>query len=282
MDGFLLVNKPAGLTSHDVVYKLKKKLNCDKIGHTGTLDPFADGLLILCLGKATKLAHLFSNLDKVYTGTIIFGNHYDTYDVTGKIMMSKTPSFSIQSFHQAIDSLQGTYDQIPPMYSAIKQQGRKLYEIARSGIEVDRASRLVEIKRFEATSALLHDEISFIAEVSKGTYIRSLAVDLANRLNTYAALKYLTRISVGNYHIKDAKSISDITVEDIITLEDFFKDMNRVILNDYMVKLVQNGVYLDGRQTDTDYPFIVTDMTGKPIAYYEVLSPCLYRPVVIF
>jgi tRNA pseudouridine55 synthase len=282
MDGFLLVNKPAGLTSHDVVYKLKKKLNADKIGHTGTLDPFADGLLILCLGKATKLAHLFSNLDKVYTGTIIFGNHYDTYDVTGKIMMSNPPSFSVQDLHQAIKSLQGSYDQVPPMYSAIKQQGRKLYDIARSGIEVDRASREVQIKRFDATSELLQDEITFLAEVSKGTYIRSLAVDLASRLDTYAALKTLTRVSVGEYHIKDAKTISDITLADVISLEVFFKDMNRVILNDYMVKLVQNGVYLDGRQTDTDHPFIVTDMTGKPIAYYEVLSPSLYRPVLIF
>jgi tRNA pseudouridine55 synthase len=129
---------------------------------------------------------------------------------------------------------------------------------------------------------LIQDEVSFLAEVSKGTYIRSLAVDLANRLDTYAALKTLSRVSVGHYHIKDAKDIHDICLDDIISLDVFFKDMNRVILNDYMVKLVQNGVYLDGRQIDTNDPFIVTDMTGKPIAYYEVLSPSLYHPVLIF
>jgi tRNA pseudouridine55 synthase len=112
MDGFLFVNKPQGLTSHDVVYKLKKKLNVEKIGHTGTLDPFASGLLILCIGKATKLAHLFSNLDKIYTGTIVFGNHYDTYDVTGKIMASKSVEFDDSRLHEAIQSFIGTYEQV--------------------------------------------------------------------------------------------------------------------------------------------------------------------------
>ena len=282
MDGFLFVNKPQGLTSHDVVYKLKKKLNVEKIGHTGTLDPFASGLLILCVGKATKLAQLFSNLDKVYTGTIQFGHHYDTYDVTGKIIQSASIEFDEKHLHEAIDSFHGTYLQTPPMYSAIKQQGVKLYDMARQGIEVDREARLVEIKRFEATSNLQRNEVDFIAEVSKGTYIRSLAVDLANRLNTYAALKTLHRVSVGNYHVNCAKTIDSIQREDLISLEIFFKNTYRIILNDYMVKLVQNGVYLDGRQTDTDHPFLVTDTTGKLIAYYEVLSPQLYHPVLIF
>jgi len=282
MDGFLFVNKPQGLTSHDVVYKLKKKLNVEKIGHTGTLDPFASGLLILCIGKATKLAHLFSNLDKVYTGTIVFGNHYDTYDVTGKIMASKSVEFDDSSLHEAIQSFIGTYEQVPPMYSAIKQQGRKLYDIARSGIEVEREARTVNINEFKSTSTLFNNEINFVAHVSKGTYIRSLAVDLAERLNTYAALKTLHRVSVGKYHVEDAKSIETIDHMDIISLETFFKDTKRIILNDYMVKLVQNGVYLDGRQTDTDQPFLVTDMTGKIIAYYEVASPLEYHPVLIF
>lgn len=282
MDGFLLVNKPQGLTSHDVVRKLKKKLNVDKIGHTGTLDPFASGLLILCLGKATKLAHLFSNLDKVYTGTIVFGQHYDTFDITGTVMMTRDMDITKNDLEEAIRSLNGFYDQVPPMYSAIKQNGRKLYDMARQGIEVDREARRVHIKRFEATSALIEREVTFLAEVSKGTYIRSLAVDLATKLRTYAALKTLHRESVGNYHVKHAKSFDDISVEDIISLETFFRDEKRIVLNDYMIKLVKNGVYLDGRQTDTDQPFLVTDSAGNLIAYYEVLSPQLYRPVLIF
>ncbi len=282
MDGFLFVNKPKGLTSHDVVYKLKKKLGIDKIGHTGTLDPFASGLMILCLGKATKLAHLFSNLDKVYTGTIVFGNHYDTYDVTGKITSFKPVEFTETALHEAMKSFLGTYNQVPPMYSAIKKQGRKLYDIARSGIEVDRDARTVEIKRFEATGVFQNHEVDFIASVSKGTYIRSLAVDLAHRLKTEGALKSLHRVSVGNYHVDQAKSIDAIQFEDGITLETFFQDTKRIILNDYMVKLVQNGVYLDGRQTDTNEPFIVTDTQGKLIAYYEVVSAQNYHPVLIF
>jgi tRNA pseudouridine55 synthase len=282
MDGFLLVNKPIGLTSHDVVYRIKKKLKIDKIGHTGTLDPFASGLLILCLGKATKLAYLFSNLDKAYEGTIVFGNHYDTYDTTGKITDSNEQEIDELRLKEAVLSMIGTYDQIPPMYSAIKKDGKKLYELAREGIEIDRESRAVTITSFDITSPLIDHTVSFHVNVSKGTYIRSIAVDLAFKLNTYAALSTLRRVSVGKYQIQHAKNIDEIDKNDIISLDDYFHDTKCIILNEYMIKLVKNGVYLDHRQIETNEPFLVKNAALENIAYYEVISDNQYRPVIIF
>ncbi|MDO9628890.1 MAG: tRNA pseudouridine(55) synthase TruB [Acholeplasmataceae bacterium] len=282
MDGFLLINKPKGLTSHDVVYKVKKKLKIDKIGHTGTLDPFASGLLILCLGKATKLAYLFSNLDKAYEGTVVFGNHYDTYDTTGTILNSNQPSFNQIELERAVSSMVGTYDQIPPMYSAIKMGGKKLYELAREGIEIERESRTVTIDRFDIISPLKNNEFSFSIYVSKGTYIRSIAVDLAEKLNTYAALSELKRVSVGSYLLSHAKNIEDIDNSDIISLDNYFSGTQSIVLNEYMIKLVRNGVYLDQRQIDTDKPFLVKNENGESIAYYEVIAINQYKPIIIF
>lgn len=282
MDGFLLINKPKGWTSHDVVHKIKKRLNVEKIGHTGTLDPFASGLLILCLGKATKLANLFSNLDKVYEGTIVFGKHYDTYDTTGKITEEKEVNIELDALVAAITALNGLYDQVPPMYSAIKVDGRKLYEMARKGIEIDREGRPVTIHDFHMTSTYENNQFNFYARVSKGTYIRSLAVDLAQKLDTYGALDSLNRVSVGQYNISDAKYIDEVQEMDLISLDQFFQLFPTITLNDYMIKLVQNGIYLDDRQTKTMTPFIVLDEKGRKIAYYEVIGENQYKPVIIF
>ncbi len=282
MDGFLLVNKPVGLTSHDVVYRIKKKFHIDKIGHTGTLDPFASGLLILCLGKATKLAYMFSNLDKAYEGTVVFGNHYDTYDTTGKIVFSNTPNFIQKELENTISNMIGTYDQVPPMYSAIKVDGKKLYELARDGIEIERETREVTIDIFEMTTPLIDNQVSFYIHVSKGTYIRSIAVDLAEKLNTYGALSVLKRVSVGKYNVLHAKNIEEINKSDIISLDNYFIDTPSIVLNDYMIKLVKNGVYLDQRQIDTNEAFIVKNEAMENIAYYEVIAPNQYKPVIIF
>jgi tRNA pseudouridine55 synthase len=282
MDGFLLINKPVGLTSHDVVYRIKKKFHIDKIGHTGTLDPFASGLLILCLGKATKLAYLFSNLDKAYEGKVVFGNHYDTYDTTGTIVNSNNIHVNEEDLQKAVSSMIGTYDQVPPMYSAIKKDGKKLYELARAGIEIERESRTVTIDEFIITSPLIHHEFSFHLHVSKGTYIRSIAVDLAEKLGTFAALSELRRVNVGKYTILHAKNIEDIDKNDIISLDNYFQDTPSIVLNEYMIKLVKNGIYLDQRQVDTDKPFLVKNEALETIAYYEVVSKNSYKPILIF
>lgn len=281
MDGFLWIDKPKGITSHDVVFKIKKKLHIDKIGHTGTLDPFASGLLILCLGKATKLAHLFSDSDKTYEGIIQFGQHFDTYDTTGTVLKLSEFSHSEEDVSQAMRSMIGTYQQLPPMYSAIKVSGQKLYDLAREGKEIEREKRAVEIYDFKVLEKLDPLHYRFFASVSKGTYIRTMAVDLAERLGSVAALSELRRLSVGSFDASHAKTIEKVEKDDIITLEKFFEDTQKLTLNDYLIKLVRNGVYLDERQIVTEDPFVVCDQNQNIVAYYEIKGPNLYKPVLI-
>jgi len=282
MDGFLFINKAKGMTSHDVVYRVKRKLKIDKIGHTGTLDPFASGLLILCIGKATKLQSLFLNLDKTYEGVIVLGKHYDTLDVTGTIIEEKEVNLNEKEILKAVQSFNKRYEQLPPMYSALKVNGQKLYELARKGIEVEREKRDVTIYDFKMTSPYLNQSFSFFASVSKGTYIRSLASDLAEELKTLGALSELNRLTIGNYVLSQAKSIEEIEISDIITLDTFFKDQPSIVLSEYLIKLVKNGVYLDERQLNTQHPFIVKDQEGHMIAYYEVIGENIYKPILIF
>ena len=282
MDGFLLINKPVGWTSHDVVARIKHQFHFPKVGHTGTLDPFASGLLILCLGKATKLAYLFNDLDKIYLGTMVFGVSYDTLDITGNLIKTMPVSLSYEQIIEGMQSMIGSNDQVPPMYSALKVDGKKLYELARDGIEIKREPREVTIYEFMPTSPFNEHKISFLAHVSKGTYIRTLAYDLAVRLGNIAALETLHRIQIGTYHIRDAKSMDDVSIDDVISLETFFHDTPSITLNDYMIRLVKNGIYLDQRQITTDQPFIVKNNEGQMIAYYTVTEANIYAPVIIF
>lgn len=281
MNGFLLVNKPIGMTSHDVVSFLKRKFNIKKIGHTGTLDPFASGLLILCLGKATKLADRFQNKDKTYEGTIIFNNHYDTYDHTGTILETKEVIIDEKTLEKEVKQMIKSYNQLPPMYAAIKVGGKKLYELARQGITIKRDTRPVEIYDFKMTSPLINNQFSFYIEVSKGTYIRSVAVDLAEKLNTFGALSRLSRTKVGQYSIKDALDLEKIAIHDLITLETYLSKYPKLILNEYMIKLVKNGIFLDERQTTMDTDFVVYDKEGHMIAFYHRVDHHSYKPAII-
>ncbi|BCR35988.1 tRNA pseudouridine(55) synthase TruB [Mariniplasma anaerobium] len=281
MNGFLLVNKPVGMTSHDVVYYLKRKFNIKKIGHTGTLDPFASGLLILCIGKATKLADLFQNKDKTYEGTIIFNHHYDTYDHTGTILESKNIVIDQDVLKEQIHQMIGTYDQLPPMYAAIKVNGKKLYELARQGITIKRDTRKVSIYDFKMLSPLKDNAFDFSIEVSKGTYIRSIAVDLAEKLDTFGALARLNRTSIGQYSLKNAHDLEKIEIHDLITLETYFSNYPKLNLNPYMIKLVKNGIYLDERQTTMDCDFVVYDEEDQMIAFYQRTQPNTYKPALI-
>lgn len=282
MDGFLLIDKPVGMTSHDVVFKVKRKLGLAKIGHTGTLDPFASGLLILCLGKATKLAYLFQNQDKRYEGSILFGKHHDTYDITGQLMHEETPNLSHEQIQTAMEKMVGTYAQKPPMFSAIKQKGKKLYELARKGIEVEIEPRHVDILAFHTTSRFGNNTVDFYAHVSKGTYIRSLAVDLAANLKTYATLKSLRRIQVGSYPLDQATTLESLNPESIINLKAFFADYPKLILNDYLIHLVKNGIKLDERQTKIAQGFVVYSENDEMIAYYEPIQPNQYQLILLF
>ena len=226
MDGVLVIDKPPGLTSHDVVARVRHMLHHAKTGHTGTLDPFATGVLVVLLGRATRLAQFLSGLDKEYEAVIRLGYATDTGDVTGKPIPNGAANAPVETWtreqiESALASLRGEIDQVPPMYSAKKQGGRKLYEFARAGEEVERKPVRVGIHAFEPvkpTGELLKDnrDGTFDFEVrvacSAGTYIRTLAEDFGKRLRVGAHLAELRRTRVGDFLVYDAKTLEQVKV----------------------------------------------------------------------
>ena len=225
MDGLLVIDKPPGVTSHDVVDRIRRLLHVRRVGHTGTLDPFATGVLVMLIGRATRLAQFLSGVEKEYEAVIRLGYATDTGDVTGKPIRSsdeaKIGDWSREQIEAALESLRGEIDQVPPMYSAKKQDGRKLYEMARRGEEVERKPVRVCIHKFEAikpTGELLKDNLdgTFDFEVrvecSSGTYVRTLAEDFGKRLGVGAHLAELRRTRVGDFQIQQAQTLEQVKV----------------------------------------------------------------------
>lgn len=213
MFGFLNINKPKGMTSHDVVSYLRKITKEKQIGHTGTLDPFATGVLPVAIGKATRLIEFIDD-DKEYLAEITFGKNTDTYDCDGKVSFESGEKVSREDVLSKLKIFEGEIEQIPPIYSAIKVKGKKLYEYAREGKEVEIKPRKVFIKKIELKN---FDEENQRAEVlikcSKGTYIRSIAYDLGKILECGAYLSKLTRTQVGNFRIENALELENIDIE---------------------------------------------------------------------
>lgn len=216
IDGILNVYKEQDYTSFDVVAKLRGILKQKKIGHTGTLDPMAEGVLLVCLGKATKLVDLLTEGDKCYRATMKLGYETDTEDVTGETTAEGDAAVLAQltqaDVERAILSFVGKYDQIPPMYSAIKKDGKKLYEYARAGIEIKREPRPVEIYAIQDITKKADDTYSFDVYCSKGTYIRSLCRDIGRKLSCLAVLSGLLRKEVHGFSVTDALTLQEIEV----------------------------------------------------------------------
>lgn len=216
MFGFLNVYKPKGITSHDVVSVLRRITKVKQIGHTGTLDPFAEGVLPICIGKATRLIEYLDD-DKAYTGTIQLGSSTTTYDLEGEEVNFSDKKVTLNEIEAALDKFRGEIKQLPPIYSAIKVNGKKLYEYAREGKEVKIEPRRVNISKLEI---LEYDETSrrltLHIECSKGTYIRSIAHDLGTELTTFGYLVKLVRVKAGMFEVNNAVSLEHIqTKEDV-------------------------------------------------------------------
>lgn len=216
MFGFLNVYKPKGITSHDVVSVLRRITKVKQIGHTGTLDPFAEGVLPICIGKATRLIEYLDD-DKAYTGTIQLGSSTTTYDLEGEEVNFSDKKVTLNEIEAALDKFRGEIEQLPPIYSAIKVNGKKLYEYAREGKEVKIEPRRVNISKLEI---LEYDETSrrltLHIECSKGTYIRSIAHDLGTELTTFGYLVKLVRVKAGMFEVNNAVSLEHIqTKEDV-------------------------------------------------------------------
>ncbi|HEX7860594.1 MAG TPA: tRNA pseudouridine(55) synthase TruB [Verrucomicrobiae bacterium] len=210
-DGALLVDKPCGPTSHDIVATVRRHFQFEKVGHAGTLDPNATGLLILLLGKGTKLSEKLMGSDKIYEGTARFGETTDSYDCDGEIVSSlPVPPLTLDELNAYADQFNGDQMQIPPMHSAIKKDGVPLYKLARKGVEVERKPKLIRIYKFRFT-AYNEPEGQFRVACTKGTYIRSLIHDLGQKVGCGAHLSQLRRVGSGQFDVKDALSLDQIT-----------------------------------------------------------------------
>ena len=258
MDGVILINKQKGYTSNDVVQKVRKVLNTKKVGHAGTLDPLATGVLPILVGKGTKLSKYLMEHDKTYIATITLGEKKSTGDLEGEtIMVKEVKSITKQMIEQTLATFLGKQNQLPPMYSAIKKDGKKLYEYAREGIEVERSPRQIEIYKIKL---LEYEEntITFEVSCSKGTYIRTLCEDIAEKLGTVGYMSYLNRVQVNKFRMEHAVTLKQLeentnVQENIITIEEIFKEKECIILDNTKLPLFLNGVLLTYQKQDGIY-----------------------------
>lgn len=262
MFGFLNVYKPKGKTSHDVISVLRKITKIKQIGHTGTLDPFAEGVLPICIGKATRLIEYLDD-NKAYEGIIQLGSSTDTYDTEGSILKASDKKVLYEEIKEKIKLFQGEIEQFPPIYSAIKVNGKKLYEYARKGEEVEIKPRKVNIYDFKILNYNEEtQQIEFHIECSKGTYIRSIANDLGEKLGTYGHLIKLIRVKSGKFDVKDSTKL-----EDFLTIEDIEKKIINPLINlDYpKYEAKENELYLlsNGMQISVNMPDEITIITSN-------------------
>lgn len=278
IDGFLLIDKEIGVTSRKVCNEISHKLKEKKVGHIGTLDPFASGLLIVTLGKANKAGAFLENDKKRYLATIKLGKATDTLDLTGKVIKEKeiTP-INEKLIVEVLNSFLGETYQIPPMTSAIHVNGKKLYELAHKGIEIERKPRKIFIYDIKLIN-FSNDEITFECLVSKGTYIRVLGEDIATKLNNYGYLSMLRRISSGNVDIKEAKKIDLITPNDVKSVYDILsKSSNIKIVDDKLALDIANGKIKTLKEENKEKYLLVVNTNKNPIAMYEKISENIFE-----
>lgn len=250
MNGIILVNKEKGLTSHDVISKIKKILKVKKIGHAGTLDPQATGLLVVMLNSATKLSNYLISSKKEYIAEILIGKSTDTLDSEGEIVEEKEVNYNFD-IDDILKTFLGKSLQIPPMYSAIKKDGKKLYELARKGMEVERTSRDIEVYEIERISGINYAggllSFSFRVVCSKGTYIRTLCEDIGKKLNYPAHLKSLNRTKIANLKLEDSFTLKEIENNQykLIPMIDALSGYPIIAVDEKTSKLILNGVELN-------------------------------------
>lgn len=209
-EGIVVINKPEGLTSHDVVACVRRRFNMKRVGHAGTLDPMATGVLVVLLGKATKLFETFLGFEKRYRATMILGTTTDTADTQGKILERKAfDCVTKEKFETCLEQFRGEIDQIPPMYSAIKVKGKRLYALARQGIEVKREARKVNIYHLECEE-FDSPNVKIVMECSKGTYVRQIAVDIGEALGCGGCISKIQRTKVGKFSVDNSIKLEDL------------------------------------------------------------------------
>ena len=275
MDGILLIDKPKGMTSRDVVNKLMKKFNTRKIGHTGTLDPFASGLLIVTINKGTRISSYIEDLNKQYVTEIKLGEGTSTLDLEGEVIEKKEVMLplDIEKVKNVVSSFCGDISQIPPMYSAIKINGEELYKKARRGEVVERKPRNIHITKIEILS-IENEVIKLKVDCSKGTYIRTLGEDIANKLSYPGHLTMLTRTKVGKFDLSQAKTIEEVSQTDIINICDSLDHMIKVVVDEKNEFKVKNGVKM---KFSSGNIILVVNKNNQALAIYQKKEDGLYH-----
>ena len=295
MDGIINVYKEKGYTSHDVVAKMRGILRMKKIGHTGTLDPDAEGVLPVCLGRGTKLCDMLTDRSKTYRAVLLLGRETDTQDTSGTVIKESPVSVTQEEVRAAVMSFLGHYDQVPPMYSALKVNGKKLYELARAGREVERQARPVEILELKIDSIEL-PRVTMTVSCSKGTYIRTLCYDIGRKLGCGGCMEKLLRTRVERFVLEDSLKLAQIEQlrdegrleEYIMPVEKVFEDLPAVSTLPEYDKLVHNGNWFYPEQAGMQAENVVTqarvyDSCGRFIGVYEYdLEKQRYQPRKIF
>ena len=282
MDGFIIVNKPKDMTSHAVCNKIRSIMHTKKVGHSGTLDPLATGVLVVAVGKATKLINYLENQDKTYVAEALFGIQTDSYDILGNVLNKDDLSNPTESeIDTQLEILKHSETQIPPIYSAIKVNGKKLYDYAKNGEMVEILPRKIKIHSLKRVSNIIDKKVSIEVSANKGFYVRSLINDLGIGLNTYAVMSNLIRTKAGKYDISISQTLEEIKENGPIihSIEDTFSYLKRIDVNDYMAKLVLNGVILDERQFSLNEMFKIYH-NDKLIAIYEPFDDKKYKLVI--
>lgn len=278
MNGVIVVNKPKGITSRDVVNKLVKVFGTKSIGHIGTLDPMATGVLVCLIGKYTKLGSIMVNHDKEYIATFKLNVLTDTLDIEGKVLKTDNKIISLEDMNGAIEHFNGlTYMQEVPIYSAVKVNGKKLYDYARSNEDVILPKKEVTIYKLELVS--FEDEVKIKCKVSKGTYIRALIRDICAYLGTYGMMTDLVRTKLGDYDISDAYSLDEISdgTYKLYSLEDIF-DLDVRYINDDNHKQIYNGNIVKDKNSN----YILYKEGDKAVAFYTRINEEELKPLIMF
>lgn len=276
MNGIILVNKPYGYTSRDVVNILCKKFKTKRIGHTGTLDPIATGVLILCIGSATKLVEALTSDDKEYVATVELGTLTDTLDNTGNVIKEEKTNVNVNQIKKALEKMQGVYEQEVPIYSAVKINGKKLYEYAREGINVELPKRMVNIKSLELINNIKYENnkttFQIRCHVSKGTYIRSLVNDIAHELGTVGTMTSLNRVKQGIFNISDSYTLEDIENDNykLLSIKEALSNVKQVIVSGEALFKIKNGTRLENIYHSDKVLFL--DEFNNEIALYKTLD----------
>jgi len=249
LNGFLLIDKPSGISSAECVYSIRKDLNEKKVGHCGTLDPLATGILPICIGEATKFSNYVSDQSKRYEVKILFGLETDTGDITGKEVSLDDVNFSLNQLKRALSHFVGEQEQIPPMFSALKKNGKPLYYWARRGVFLKRKPRLIYVDQIELKTFKSYKEVTVEVSCSKGTYIRTLVESIGRQLETYATVLELRRTRIGFLKEEDLTPLNpkgkNSYVDDIVECDQVLKNYPKLVLNKTETKKIRNGQQVD-------------------------------------